>query len=99
MTDQIREIVELQLQALNTRLRDRNITLAVSEKAIDHFAEAGYDLVFGARPLKRLMQNTLLNELSQEIIAGTIKEGEKIKVDWDDKLKFSKTKIPAFSQE
>ncbi len=83
--DEIREIVKLQIQEVEKRLKHKKISLQVSDKAIDYFATTGYDLVFGARPLKRLIQNTLLNDLSLQIIEGKIQEGDDVKVDYDGK--------------
>ena len=89
--DEIREIVALQLNEVAKRLKPKNISLDMTETAIDHFATTGYDLVFGARPLKRLIQNTLLNELSKQLIEGKINEGDKVKVDWQNgQLKVTK---------
>lgn len=83
--EELRHIVLLQIQAVQARLKDKDITLEVEESALDYFASAGYDLVFGARPLKRLIQNTLLNELSQQIIEGKIKAGQKVSVKGTEK--------------
>lgn len=82
---ELRQIVKLQLNEVEARLRDKHIKLDVTENAMDYFAATGYDMVFGARPLKRLIQNTILNQLSTQLIDGKIKEGETIKVDSDGK--------------
>lgn len=83
--EEIRQIVTLQIGEVEKRLKPKNIELKVSEAAIDHFATTGYDLVFGARPLKRLIQNTLLNELSTAIIEGKVKDGDTVSVEFDGK--------------
>lgn len=83
--EEIRQIVVLQITEVENRLTPKNIQMKVSDAAIDHFATTGYDLVFGARPLKRLIQNTLLNELSTAIIEGKITEGDTVGVDFDGK--------------
>jgi ATP-dependent Clp protease ATP-binding subunit ClpA len=83
--EEIRQIVTLQITEVEKRLKPKNIELSVSEAAIDHFAATGYDLVFGARPLKRLIQNTLLNELSTLLIEGKVKEGDTVRVEFDGK--------------
>jgi ATP-dependent Clp protease ATP-binding subunit ClpB len=83
--DEIRQIVKLQIDELEQRLKNKNITIDVSDQAIDYFATTGYDLVFGARPLKRLIQNTLLDELSMLIIEGKLGDGDQVKVDYDGK--------------
>ena len=82
----LRSIVKLQLDLIQERLRTRNITLEVADAAIDHFAAAGFDEVFGARPLKRLIQNTLLDELSMQLLEGKIKDGQTVKVEFDKKI-------------
>jgi ATP-dependent Clp protease ATP-binding subunit ClpB len=78
---EIEQIVKLQVKEVEARLKAKNISISITDQAIDHFAKTGYDLVFGARPLKRLIQNTLLNELSMQIIEGKITEGDTIQVD------------------
>lgn len=81
--EELRQIVELQLAEIKTRLADKHITLEISPAALDHFATAGYDIVFGARPLKRLLQTELLNPLAEKMINGEIKDDQVVKVEWD----------------
>jgi len=81
---QIKEIVKLQIAILQARLQAQDISLELNKSAIDHFASAGYDEVYGARPLKRLIQNELLDELSMRIIEGEIKKGDSVKVSFQD---------------
>lgn len=83
--EELREIVRLQLEELEARLKAKNIKLNITEAAMDYFAATGYDLVFGARPLKRLIQNTILNQLSLQIIEGKIQDGDTVKIDSDGK--------------
>jgi ATP-dependent Clp protease ATP-binding subunit ClpB len=73
-------IVEIQLDRLRKLLVDRKITLAVDEKARSWLAEAGYDPVYGARPLKRVLQRALQNPLAELILAGRITDGETVEV-------------------
>ncbi|MCC6711427.1 MAG: ATP-dependent chaperone ClpB [Candidatus Pacebacteria bacterium] len=81
---EIKNIVKIQIRILQTRLKEnKNIDLTVSEKAITYFASAGYDSIFGARPLKRLIQKELLDPLSLEIIQNKVKEGDKVEADFD----------------
>lgn len=81
---EIKNIVTLQIAELEKRLKEnKNIQLVISDKAVKYFASAGYDSVFGARPLKRLIQKELLDPLSLEIIQGQVKEGNKIKAEFD----------------
>lgn len=79
---EIAQIVTLQLEQLTKQLTKKNLKLDVSPGAIEHFATAGYDIVFGARPLKRLIQTELLNELATKLLSGEVKEGSTVKVDF-----------------
>lgn len=89
--NQIRNIANIQIQYLQKRLLDKEIKLVISEKALDHLAEAGYDPVYGARPLKRTIQQLLENPLSKDILEGKFQSGDTIKVDFKaDKLTLKK---------
>jgi ATP-dependent Clp protease ATP-binding subunit ClpB len=79
--EQIRQIVDIQLANLRARLSEKRITLELSEAAKDFLAERGYDPVFGARPLKRVIQRELETPLAKKILAGEIKEGDRVLVD------------------
>jgi ATP-dependent Clp protease ATP-binding subunit ClpB len=79
--DEIREVVKLQFSLLQSMLSKNHITLEPSEDAINAIAEAGYDPMLGARPLKRLIQMKVLNELSKQILAGTIDKENPIILD------------------
>lgn len=76
----LQQIVKIQLQELQQRMSEQQISLEVDQSAIEYLARAGYDPVFGARPLKRLIQDQLLNPLSTKIIEGEIKPGQSSKV-------------------
>ncbi len=76
--EQITEIVSIQIEKLSSRLADRNIKLDLSDAAMLLIAENGYDPVFGARPLKRVIQQLIENPLSMEILKGNIGEGDQI---------------------
>ncbi len=78
---QIRAISEIQIQYLRKRLLDREIGFEISEEALDLLGEAGFDPVYGARPMKRAIQQQLENPLAQEILAGNFVAGDTIKVD------------------
>lgn len=78
---EIREIVRIQLNHAQARLDERKITLTVSDAALDAIAEAGYDPVFGARPLKRLIQSAILDPLALKIIEGEVSVDDTIVVD------------------
>jgi ATP-dependent Clp protease ATP-binding subunit ClpB len=77
----VRQIAEIQLQRLLARLADRHLTLVFSDRAKDHLAERGYDAVYGARPLKRVIQNEVETPLAQSLIAGDVLDGTTIDVD------------------
>ena len=79
--DTIREIVELRLQQVKARMEAKNISIELRPAVIDHFADKGYDPQFGARPLNRLIQSTLLNKLATMIISGEIVPGNTVIVD------------------
>ncbi len=78
---QIRAIARIQIQYLQKRLADRDMKLLVSDRALDHLGEAGFDPVYGARPLKRAIRTQLENPLAQEILAGRFGPGDLIEVD------------------
>jgi len=79
--EQIRQIALIQIDYLRRRLADREIGLSISEAALDRLGEAGFDPVYGARPLKRAIQHQLENTLAQEILAGRFGPGDTVRVD------------------
>jgi len=88
--EQIRAIADIQLIHLHQRLSEREIGLEVSSEALDLIAEAGFDPVYGARPLKRVIQQQLENGLAQDLLAGRFSSGDIIKVTVDNEaLKFT----------
>jgi ATP-dependent Clp protease ATP-binding subunit ClpB len=82
--DQIHAIADIQIDYLRQRLQERDMAIELSEAALDLIAEAGYDPVYGARPLKRAIQQQLENPLAQEILAGNFGPNDLIKVDVED---------------
>ncbi|RXI45741.1 ATP-dependent chaperone ClpB [Clostridium tetani] len=78
---EITKIIDIFLQDIENRLKDRNITLIVTENAKEFMAKEGYDAIYGARPLKRYIENTLETKIAKQIIKGDIYEGCKIGVD------------------
>ena len=88
--DDVRQIVVLQLAQINKMLEENSMRLEVSDKAIDWLAEKGFDPLFGARPIKRTLQRYLVNELSQEILAGTVSRDSVIHVDANENGLFFK---------
>ncbi|MFH1822661.1 MAG: AAA family ATPase [Patescibacteria group bacterium] len=79
--DVLTQIVDLELTKVEHRLKNKSITIKISNKVKKLLATKGYDMTFGARPLKRIIQNFILDELALEIIEGKIKEGDKILID------------------
>ena len=86
---EINTIVHFQFNELKERLKEQNIDITASEEALNWLGELGYDPVYGARPLKRVIQKRVMNELSKEILAGKISSDSKIKLDtFDGKFVF-----------
>ncbi|MBQ14422.1 MAG: ATP-dependent chaperone ClpB [Gammaproteobacteria bacterium] len=85
---QIRGIAELQLELLNQRLKLSELSLKFSTTALDQIANLGYDPVYGARPLKRAIQNCIENPLAQEVLKGTFLPGDIISLDLNDEAEF-----------
>jgi ATP-dependent Clp protease ATP-binding subunit ClpB len=83
--EEIRQIVELQITSLQKLLEEKEIHLSVSEAALDWLGQLGYDPQFGARPLKRVLQRKVVNELSKKILSGDIQLDTKILLDLDNK--------------
>jgi ATP-dependent Clp protease ATP-binding subunit ClpB len=79
--DELRKIVSIQIRGLQKRLEERKISLELTDKATDFFAERGYDPSYGARPLKRLVQHELETALARKILAGEVRDGCRIVVD------------------
>jgi len=77
----LRRIVSLQIEILRKRLADRRIELKVSDAALDALAKEGFDPVYGARPLKRLIQRKLQNPLAMKILEGAFVDGDTVKAD------------------
>jgi ATP-dependent Clp protease ATP-binding subunit ClpB len=79
--DQVQAIAEIQLSRVRERLADKKISLEFSSAAMEHLARVGYDPVFGARPLKRAIQQLIETPLSKKIIAGEIQDGDTVYVE------------------
>jgi ATP-dependent Clp protease ATP-binding subunit ClpB len=82
--DEITDIVKLQFKQLQNTLAELGITIEASEEALDWLAQLGYDPQFGARPLKRVIQKKIMNELSKQILSGAVDRDSKIKLDMFD---------------
>jgi len=78
--DHMGAIVDIQMSRLQGWLKDKQITVKLSKAAREHLAKAGYDPSFGARPLKRVIQKLVQDELARELLAGRIADGDTVKV-------------------
>jgi ATP-dependent Clp protease ATP-binding subunit ClpB len=87
--EQIRAIAQIQLQSLTARLKEKDIGFSISDAAMDTLGELGFDPVYGARPLKREIQQAIENPLAMSILAGEFEAGDRISVDIDDGQRFS----------
>ena len=77
--DEIVKIVKLQIDSLNKRLEAQNIKVELTKKAYEFLADKAYDPLYGARPLKRVINNKIENPLARAIISGKIREGDTMK--------------------
>jgi ATP-dependent Clp protease ATP-binding subunit ClpB len=95
--EQLRRIVELQLERVRALLTERRITLEITESAEDAIAEDGYDPAFGARPLKRAIQRLVQNPLALRILEGEFEEGDVVRIDRGpgNELEFTKVSTAA----
>ena len=82
--DQIKEIVKIQLNRVYKMLEEYDLKMVVTDEALDWLTQRGYDPQSGARPVKRLIQKEIINELSKEIIGGKVKPKNTIVVDVED---------------
>src|SRR5437867_382021 len=88
--DQIRQIIDVQLERLRAMLHDRNISLVLEDSAKELLAREGYDPQFGARPLKRAIQTLIQNPLAMKLLRGEIQSGQTVIVSaGDGEMKFS----------
>jgi ATP-dependent Clp protease ATP-binding subunit ClpB len=94
--DPIKLIVEIQLKRLRQNLANRKMALEITDEAKALLADKGYDPVYGARPLKRIIQRLIQDPLAVKILEGEFKEGDRVKVDAeDDELTFTHGTAPA----
>ena len=82
--EDLKRILEIQLERLRRRLAERHITLELTDEAATHLAREGYDPVYGARPLKRAIQRELETPIGRLLIKGEIRDGQTVVVDWKD---------------
>jgi len=96
--DEIHEIVRIQFNAIRKMMGENEIELRMTDEAADWLGQIGYDPQFGARPLKRVIQKKILNELSKQILAGLVTKESTVEIDVDDKHNFifRNAKTPAY---
>ena len=82
--EHVRKICLNLINELQKRLSNKKISLDISNKAIDHLTSLGYDIHYGARPLKRVIQKNIDNEIANRLLAGEFKENVTIAIDYDD---------------
>lgn len=90
----IKKIVGIQFQEIQKRLTEAGIKLQISEQALNRLAKLGYDPQFGARPLKRVIQREILNELSKQILAGKVNKDSVIFVEMKNEVEFEFVNVP-----
>ena len=90
--DELKQIVGIMMKDLRKRLADRDLSITLSDEALDELAKVGYDPEFGARPLRRAIQNQIEDPLADALLAGQYQAGDTIKVALDDDKKFVFTK-------
>jgi ATP-dependent Clp protease ATP-binding subunit ClpB len=83
-TEQLTKIVEIQLERLRARLTERRISLSVTPAALRHLGQRGYDPVYGARPLKRLIQQQIETPMARQLVKGELRDGDTATVDLTD---------------
>jgi ATP-dependent Clp protease ATP-binding subunit ClpB len=93
--DELRAIVDLQVDRLRTRLAERRLALELTGAARDWLADQGYDPAFGARPLRRLVQKAIGDELARQLLSGVVHEGDTIVVDAEGEQLTFATRAPA----
>ena len=90
--DQVRDIAKIQLNHLHTRLAEKDLSLRIADEVVDVITDVGFDPVYGARPLKRVIKNKIEKELAKRILGGDFSPGDTINVEMKDNIvKFSKT--------
>ncbi len=90
--DLLKDIVEIQINRMKKYLKDKKIDIVLTDAAKEYLAEVGYDPVYGARPLKRVIQKEVLNPLAKYLLEGKYEEGDVVEVDYrDGKIVFEKT--------
>jgi len=80
--EEVKGILKLQINQIEKTLEEKGITLSFTENSLNYLADKGYDIAYGARPIKRLLQKEVINTLAEKLISGEISSGNKIKIDY-----------------
>ncbi|HUS01952.1 MAG TPA: ATP-dependent chaperone ClpB [Chitinophagaceae bacterium] len=99
MKKEIKDIIKIQLEGLREKISENGIDLQFSEYALDYLAENGYDPQYGARPLKRLIQKEIINQLSKKLLGGTIDRSHPVLVDVFDGTVVFRNETPATAEK
>jgi ATP-dependent Clp protease ATP-binding subunit ClpB len=95
----LKQIVEIQVNRMKRYIKERDVDLVLTDSAKEYFATVGFDPIYGARPLKRVLQRMILNELAKKILDGTFGEGDTVEVDYHDgKILFTKVVAAEMAQ-
>ncbi len=86
--EEVRQIVELQFVSIKKLMKEMGVDISITDKALDFIAQEGFDPQFGARPIKRVMQKSIINTLAKEILAETVNKESEIVIDADDEKIF-----------
>ena len=94
----LKQIVDIQVERMKKYLHEKKIDIVLTDEAKAHVAKAGYDPVYGARPLKRAIQNEILNPLAMKLLERAFSEGDVVEVDYvDNRMLFNKTYVAEFA--
>ena len=96
--EHIHSIVDLMMNMVRAELADHKVSLEITEAVRDFLAEKGYDPVFGARPLRRLIQNEIEDRLSEEVLGGRLHAGDTAYIDVEEGEIVIRSKVPALSE-
>jgi ATP-dependent Clp protease ATP-binding subunit ClpB len=92
---EIRKIVDIQFKQIQQRLQEAGISLEATDEVLDYLGEQGFDPQFGARPLKRVLQRVILNELSKEILSGKVSKDAVVEAVLEDgTVRFENVELP-----
>jgi ATP-dependent Clp protease ATP-binding subunit ClpC len=97
--EQITEIVDLELNRVRVQLKEQEITLEATDEVKGHLADAGYDPDYGARPLRRVIQDKLEDRLSEGLLGGWIKTGDTVRVELDSEGEIQLVTIPVTTED